>query len=132
MYKPFEIEKLNKLEQMSILTAATTIYCGLLYLTGDMGEEIQLVLFALILLSNAVFFFTWLWVMLEAFALLVMEKRPKIAKWLCFCFVASRRFRRFATSMGISTQLFDVDLSPEPLDNSTCFDGTELQGKQSP
>ena len=45
VYMPFEIEKLNKLEQMSILTAATTIYCGLIYLTGDISEEIKLSLF---------------------------------------------------------------------------------------
>ena len=68
---PFEIEKLNKLEQMSILTAATTIYCGLIYLTGDISEEIKLSLFVWILLSNAVFFFTWLFGILEAYALLV-------------------------------------------------------------
>ena len=115
---------------MSILTAATTIYCGLLYLTGDMGEEIQLVLFALILLSNAVFFFTWLWAILEAYALLVMQKRPKIAKWICFCFVASRRFRKFAASMGINTQLFNVELSPEQFENSTFIECNELEGKK--
>ena len=37
----FKIAKLNRLEQMSILTAATTIYCGLLYLTERMGDEIR-------------------------------------------------------------------------------------------
>ena len=106
---------------MSILTAATTIYCGLLCLTGDMDEGIKLFLFALILLSNAVFFFTWLLGILEAYTLLVVEKRPKIAKWFCFCFIYTRRFRRFASSLGISTQQFDRELSPEPLDNSTAI-----------
>jgi len=61
VYLPFQVDKLNKLEQMSILTAATTIYCGLLYLTEDMGEGMKLVLFAFILTSNAVFFFSWLY-----------------------------------------------------------------------
>ena len=59
VYRPFEIEKLNRLEQMSILTAATTIYCGLLYLTDDMGAGMKLFLFVIILLSNTVFLFTW-------------------------------------------------------------------------
>ena len=119
VYRPFEVEKLNKLEQMSILTAATTIYCGLLYLTGDMGEGMKLFLFALILLSNAVFLVVWLYGIIEAYALVMSEKRPKIAKWICFCFVKSRRFRKMATNMGINTKDFDNELGPEPLDNST-------------
>ena len=76
VYMPFETEKLNKLEQMSILTSAITIYCGLLYLTGDMGEGMKIFLFTLILLSNAVFFITWLLGILEAYAILVSEKKP--------------------------------------------------------
>ena len=104
---------------MSILTSATTIYSGLLYLTGDISEEMKLFIFALILLSNAVFLGTWLTGILEAYALLLSEKWPKIAKRLCYCFVKSRRFQRFASSVGIKTPAFDVDLIPEPLDNSS-------------
>ena len=46
--------------------------------------------------------------------------------------MGSRQFRRLATDLGISTQLFDVELGPEPLDNSTFIEGTELERKQSP
>ena len=122
---PFEIEKLNKLEQMSILTSAITIYCGLLYLTDDMGEGMKIFLFILILLSNAVFFITWLFGILEAYALLVSEKKPKIAKRLCFCFVRTQRFRNFASSLGINTQLFDRQVVPAHSENSTIIESSE-------
>ena len=45
---------------VSILTAATTIYCGLLFLTEDMGYVAKMILFILILISNAVFFIAWI------------------------------------------------------------------------
>ena len=76
------MQKLNKLEQMSILTSATTIYCGLLYLTNDVGTEMKIVLFILILISNATFIFTWLFGLFEAYALLLSEKNPKLSKWI--------------------------------------------------
>ena len=117
VYRPFKIEKLNKLEQMSIVTSATTIYSGLLYLTDDIGEEMKLFIFALILISNAVFLFTWLLGILEAYALLLCEKWPRIAKIFCCWFLKSKRFQRFASSLGINILAFDVKLSPEPLDN---------------
>ena len=117
VYRPFEIEKLNKLEQLSILTSATTIYSGLLYLTDDISEEMKIFIFALILLSNAVFLGTWLLGILEAYTLLLCEKWPKIAKCLCYCFLKSKRFQRFASSLGIKAPAFDVELSPEQLDN---------------
>ena len=67
---PFEVQKLNNLEQLSILTAATTIYCGLFYLTDDVGPGIKFFLFALILISNAVFGIAWINGLLEAYAIL--------------------------------------------------------------
>ena len=81
LYSPFTVNKLNKLESMSILTAATTIYCGLLYLTDDIGEGTKILLFALILISNAVFLITWLIGILEAYAILLSDKNPKISKF---------------------------------------------------
>ena len=56
----FKIAKLNRLEQMSILTAATTIYCGLLYLTERMGDEMKIFLFVLMAILNAIFLTSWL------------------------------------------------------------------------
>ena len=113
------MDKLNKLEQMSILTAATTIYCGLLYLTDDMGEGMKLILFAFILISNAVFFFAWLYGIWEAVAILVSGKYPKISKRFCFWFLKSRKFRTFASTLGVDTRLFEVELGPDPEGNTT-------------
>ena len=50
---PFILDKLNKLEELSILTAATTIFCGLLYLTDDIGEGVKILLFVFIVISKA-------------------------------------------------------------------------------
>ena len=65
---------------MSILTAATTIYCGLFYLTEKMDEVMKLILFASILIANAVFLTAWLKGLFEAYALLLVDKKPKIAR----------------------------------------------------
>ena len=74
MYNPFVVAKLNKLEQTSILTAATTIYCGLYYLSEDLGEAMKIFLFVLILISNAAFFIPWLCGLLEAYAIILVQK----------------------------------------------------------
>ena len=97
-YNPFTVGKLNRLELMSILTAATTIYCGLLFLTDNMSNEMNILLFVLILISNAVFGISWIHGISEAYAILLSDKNPKIFKWLCFCFLKRRRFRDFAAS----------------------------------
>ena len=94
VYQPFTVEKLNRLEQMSILTAAITIYCGLLYLTEKMDEVMKLILFAWILITNALFLTTWLKGLLEAYAVLLVDKKPKIARKICCCFLKSRQFRK--------------------------------------
>ena len=72
VYSPFTVDRLNRLELKSILTAATTIFCGLLYLTNDIGEELKIFLFVLIVISNAVFLIEWSVGIVEAYALLVI------------------------------------------------------------
>ena len=104
---------------MSILTAATTIYCGLLFLTDDMGEEMKIILFIAIVLSNAVFFFSWIFGIVEAYAVKVTATNPKLAKWLCFCFVKNARFQRLATKVGVQIPVFDPEMmSPTTMENS--------------
>ena len=114
LYKPFTIDKCNRLEELSILTGATTIYCGLLYLTGDMAEETKVILFLLILLVNAAFLISWLGGLSEAVVIKFAEKKPQLAKKLCCCFFKNKRFMRLATALGLNTRQFTTELGPDP------------------
>ena len=71
-FEPFTVKKLNTLEEMSILTAATTIYCGLLYLTNDISEEGKIILFVLIMISNGTFLLKWIFGLIEALAIILI------------------------------------------------------------
>lgn len=62
--KPFRTPAFNKLEIKSIMVSLITIYVGLYFEVGYMrnfhsGLEFKVVLFVLILLTNAYFLFTW-------------------------------------------------------------------------
>ena len=79
----------------------------------------KIVLFILIVITNSVFVITWLIGIIEAYAIFLSDKNPKLSKWICFCFWKSRRFHRFATSLGIDMKNFDVELGPEPEERNT-------------
>ena len=53
-------------------------------MTNDIGEEVKILLFVLIVIVNAVFVFLWLIGILEAYAIRLSDKYPRIAKLLCF------------------------------------------------
>ena len=57
--RPYHHESLNKLEIFSIITAGTTIYCGLFFLTEELDDIYNLILFIIILLSNLIFICYW-------------------------------------------------------------------------
>jgi len=64
-YQPYNEPTLNKLEIKSILVSAVTIYAGLYYDTRSMsnshiGQVINMLLFILIIVTNAYFLVTWL------------------------------------------------------------------------
>lgn len=48
------------MEVRSILVAAVTIYSGLYFLTGDLGDTSKLIFFSLIVIANAYFLLFWL------------------------------------------------------------------------
>ena len=60
--------RLNRLEEVSILTAATTIYCGLLYLTDEIGEVTKMLLFIILVVVNTIFITMWIHGLFEAIA----------------------------------------------------------------
>ena len=70
---PYDHESLNKLETISIITAGTTIYCGLFFLTGSLEEGSNIFLFIIILMSNAIFVMYWGRHMARALILRIFE-----------------------------------------------------------
>ena len=59
MIKPYDHKVLNRLEVYSIITAVTTIYCGLFYITDSLDNNSNIFLFLVILISNAIFIGYW-------------------------------------------------------------------------
>ena len=66
--QPYKHHTLNKLETYAIITAGTTIYCGLFYLTESLAELVNIFLFIIILLSNMLFVVYWASNMFKALA----------------------------------------------------------------
>jgi hypothetical protein len=74
---PYNHPSLNKLEMRGILCAAVTIYCGLYYLTDDLGEPAKIFFFVVMLVVNIVFLYYFL-------SKLTAELAPIILKFLPF------------------------------------------------
>jgi hypothetical protein len=55
--EPYTLSKLNHIELRGILVSSITIYCGLYYLTRDLGEEAKIVLMVVMVGANCFFFY---------------------------------------------------------------------------
>jgi hypothetical protein len=53
--RPYASNELNQMELRSIFVASVTIFCGLYYLTGDLGEFAKVLFFLVMLLANLYF-----------------------------------------------------------------------------
>jgi hypothetical protein len=53
--RPYASIELNQMELRSVLVASVTIFCGLYYLTKDLGENAKMLFFIVILLANLYF-----------------------------------------------------------------------------
>jgi hypothetical protein len=53
--RPYASNELNQMELRSIFVASVTIFCGLYYLTGDLGEIAKVLFFLVMLLVNLYF-----------------------------------------------------------------------------
>lgn len=93
---------MNRLEAVSILCAGTTIYCGLLYFTEDLEETSKMMLFAIMLLANLLFFSFWITGLSEALAIKCAEMMPRVANCFCRCYLKNYNFRVLVASMGIN------------------------------
>ena len=65
-FKPYVENHLNFLEIEAIFIATITIYCGLYYLTNQIGNYFQVFLFCIILIGNFYFFLNWIFYMSKA------------------------------------------------------------------
>jgi len=85
-YQPYNEPTLNKLEIKSILVSAVTIYAGLYYDTRSMsnshiGQVINMLLFILIIVTNAYFLVTWLVYISPVIFATLREKWTFLAKF---------------------------------------------------
>ena len=75
---PYNSNELNHMEVEALITASLTIYCGLYYLTQDIGEIFKLVLFIIIVFCNCYFLILWLYWMIKAVMDMVVKLIPAL------------------------------------------------------
>ena len=81
-HQPFVVPTMNKLELRAILVAAVTIYCGLYYVTKDLGGSSQVILFIIIAVVNGYFILYWLVMVCKAGILAITRRFPFLHKLL--------------------------------------------------
>ncbi|CDW82348.1 UNKNOWN [Stylonychia lemnae] len=99
---PFQTLALNELETVSIITSLLTIFCGIFFIvavdtvdveTGESSSDsqvtltdgTQLLLFAIILVSNISFFVYWAYKMLSEVQNMLIKKFAKLYTIFCLC-----------------------------------------------
>jgi hypothetical protein len=80
--QPYTTKDLNSIELKSILCATVTIYCGLFFLTGDLGDSAKVVLFICILVTNVFFLWHWSQKMFGFYITLTINKIPCLRRRL--------------------------------------------------
>ena len=75
---PYNSVELNNMEMEALITSTLTLYCGLYYLTRDVGVAFQMILFCLILLGNGYFICYWLYWVTLAMLDIVVQYFPNI------------------------------------------------------
>ncbi|CDW72107.1 UNKNOWN [Stylonychia lemnae] len=100
--KPFSTVALNDLETVSLVTSMITIYCGLFFLSNtkqsqidqdpelkdkavQLSDNVLFGLFIIIVSSNCIFFFYWLYKMLFEVKGKIMRSTPKLYLFFCSC-----------------------------------------------
>ena len=93
--KPHINEALFDLETLSIFTSTLTVYCGLFFIADaeiltDEGNRIlnensRTFFFAVIILSNGIFFIYWLYKVLSVLKQLILSECPRTYLLFCAC-----------------------------------------------
>lgn len=79
--RPYTTTTLNNVEVIAILAATTTIFCGLYYLTDDIGEGVKIVLLIVIMTANIYFMSWFLWLFLRAVLQILSVHLRFIKRW---------------------------------------------------
>lgn len=100
--KPFLLEALNDLETLSVVTSTLTIYCGIFFITNIkssdvdslppsvvgyivLSENLKLIFFCIILISNLCFITYWAYKMLLEVKNTLIKKFEKLYLCLFLC-----------------------------------------------
>jgi hypothetical protein len=97
--RPFIRRALNDIEDLSLMTSLISIYCGLFFISSMsptsssfnsnqdfyLNNTGQLILFAVILMSNVMFFLVWIIKFLTVMRSLIKERYSKIYVCLFLC-----------------------------------------------
>jgi predicted outer membrane repeat protein len=75
---PYNSDELNHMEIEALITATLTIYCGLYYLTEDIGEVFKIILFVIIVCGNSYFIVLWFYWMLKALVDMLAKAIPAL------------------------------------------------------
>jgi hypothetical protein len=78
---PFKHVQLNQVERIAIFVACITIYCGMFFLTKDLDEPSKLVLFGMMVASNAYFLCIWALNTFKVSLKFLRKYIPFIRKW---------------------------------------------------
>ena len=81
-HKPFAIAEMNDLEVRGILVSAVTIYCGLYYMTNDLDQISQVIMFVIVLVVNAYFLVLWCVRVFHAGFQVIKRRCPCLIKFL--------------------------------------------------
>jgi hypothetical protein len=80
--RPYANNELNEMELRSVLVAAVTIYCGLYYLTDDLGEVAKALFFTIMLLTNLYFFYYFLAHLVGSYSAEIAKIHPVLRRIL--------------------------------------------------
>jgi hypothetical protein len=80
--QPYTHFSLNRLEMRAILAAAVTIYCGLYYLSRDLGEAVKIMFFVMMIAINVHFLYYFIIKLTSAVAPMVINVLPFLGKIL--------------------------------------------------
>jgi hypothetical protein len=100
--KPYLSMSLNELETVSLVTSTVSIYCGVFFITSvpvsalaslptsvkgviTLSNEMKFVLFGVIMFSNLLFFFMWVYKMVQEVRNTILLKMEKVYLYLFLC-----------------------------------------------
>ena len=109
---PYNVNVLNQLEKRSILVSAVTLYCGLFYMTEQLGYASQMALFVAIVMVNLYFLVTWFTHLCRAGCILLFTHFPFMSRiWSAASYMITSKSPRILPSESLSVADLSSHLS---------------------